>query len=84
MNEKQNNYVVTKEDSFECAIRLIGLGYNPVVLDFASGTNPGDGEESNKGVKKKVYVEEVIWDYCLKRKSIQYRQMDYITSRMCR
>lgn len=34
---------VTHEDSFECAIRLIKNKYNPVVLDFASGTNPGGG-----------------------------------------
>lgn len=41
---------VTKEDSFECAIRLINLGYNPCVLDFASGTNPGGGwRGNNKG-----------------------------------
>jgi len=34
---------VTNEDSFECTIRLINDGYRPVVLDFASGTNPGGG-----------------------------------------
>ena len=34
---------VAKEDSFECAIRMIGLKLKPVVLDFASGTNPGGG-----------------------------------------
>ena len=34
---------VTKKDSFESAIRLIELKYHPVVLDFASGTNPGGG-----------------------------------------
>lgn len=38
-----NKYEVTKEDSFDCAMRLISLGYNPVVLEFASGTNPGGG-----------------------------------------
>lgn len=36
-------FEVTKEDSFESVIRLINSGYNPVVLDFASGTNPGGG-----------------------------------------
>ena len=36
-------FEVTKEDSFECVIRLIKLGHNPVVLDFTSGTNPGGG-----------------------------------------
>ena len=40
-------YEVTKEDSFECAIRLINMGYNPCVLDFASGTNPGGGWRGN-------------------------------------
>lgn len=34
---------VTSEDTFECAIRLYNLGYKPVVLDFASGSNPGGG-----------------------------------------
>jgi uncharacterized protein (TIGR02452 family) len=34
---------VTTEDTFECAIRLIKQGYRPVVLDFASGSNPGGG-----------------------------------------
>lgn len=34
---------VTKEDTFECAIRLINLGYNPLVLSFSSSTNPGGG-----------------------------------------
>lgn len=37
------NFEVTKEDSFECCIRLLKSGHNPVVLDFASGTNPGGG-----------------------------------------
>lgn len=36
-------FEVTKEDSFECAMRLIKLGHKPVVLDFASGSNPGGG-----------------------------------------
>jgi hypothetical protein len=36
-------YEVTKEDSFDCAIRLIKLGYTPLVLSFSSGTNPGGG-----------------------------------------
>lgn len=40
MNKLKQNEV-TKEDSFECAIRLISLDYNPVVLDFASGSNLG-------------------------------------------
>lgn len=36
-------YEVTKEDTFDCAIRFIQLGYNPLILDFASGSNPGGG-----------------------------------------
>lgn len=40
-------HAVTKEDSFECAIRLIDEGFNPVVLDFASGTNPGGNWRGN-------------------------------------
>lgn len=34
---------VTKEDTFECAIRLVNTGYNPLVLSFSSSTNPGGG-----------------------------------------
>lgn len=34
---------VTKEDTFECAIRLINLGFNPLILSFSSSTNPGGG-----------------------------------------
>lgn len=43
MSETKTSFEVTREDSFEVAIRLINLGYHPVVLDFASGTNPGGG-----------------------------------------
>lgn len=32
---------VTNEDTFDCVIKLVKQGYNPVALDFASGTNPG-------------------------------------------
>lgn len=35
---------LTKEDTFECVIRLLEIGYKcPVALDFASGTNAGGG-----------------------------------------
>jgi hypothetical protein len=37
------HHEVTKEDTFECAIRLVKLGYNPLVLSFSSATNPGGG-----------------------------------------
>ncbi len=41
---------ITKEDSFECAVRLIDLNpkCKPLVLDFASGTNPGGGWRGNQ------------------------------------
>jgi uncharacterized protein (TIGR02452 family) len=39
---------VIQEDTFECVIRLITNGNNPVALDFASGTNPGGGWRSKK------------------------------------
>lgn len=48
MQQKNYVYEVTKEDTFDCAMRLISLGYNPVVLDFASGTNPGGGWRGNQ------------------------------------
>jgi hypothetical protein len=32
---------VTCEDTFDCIVRLVNAGYNPVALDFASGTTPG-------------------------------------------
>ena len=38
---QNENFEITHEDSFECCIRLVSLGLQPVVLDFASGTNPG-------------------------------------------
>lgn len=39
---------VTNEDTYECAQRLIGMGYGPVVLDFASSTNPGGSWRSKQ------------------------------------
>lgn len=40
---------VTKEDTFDCVVRMIREGYkNPVALDFASGTNPGGGWRSKQ------------------------------------
>jgi hypothetical protein len=52
-------YEVTKEDSFEFCIKLIKTGkYNPLILDFASSSNPG--EQNKQELRKKVYVEEVI------------------------
>jgi len=34
---------ITKEDTFDCVIRLVNEGYNVCALDFASGTNAGGG-----------------------------------------
>lgn len=39
---------ITTEDTFEAAIRLKSRGYNPVVLDFASATNPGGSWRSKQ------------------------------------
>lgn len=39
---------IFNEDTFEYVIRFIDLGYNPVALDFASGTNPGGGWRSKQ------------------------------------
>lgn len=40
---------VSKEDTFDCVIRLSSEKYKkPVILDFASGTNPGGGWRSAK------------------------------------
>ncbi len=39
---------VTQEDSFDCCLRLINLGFKPVVLDCASSTNPGGGWRGNQ------------------------------------
>jgi len=35
-------------DTFECVTQYIRLGYHPVALDFASGTNPGGGWRSKQ------------------------------------
>jgi hypothetical protein len=34
---------IVNEDSFQCAQRLVSLKYKPIVLDFASGSNPAKG-----------------------------------------
>jgi hypothetical protein len=40
---------VTKEDTFDCVIRLSKQGYkNPIALDFASGSNPGGSWRSKQ------------------------------------
>lgn len=39
---------VTQEDTFDCVVRLVGEGFRPVALDFASGTNPGGGWRQSK------------------------------------
>lgn len=40
---------VFKEDTFDCTVRLVGLGYKkPIVLDFASGSNPGGSWRSKQ------------------------------------
>jgi uncharacterized protein (TIGR02452 family) len=39
---------VVNKDTFECAIDLIKNKYNPVCLDFASGTNPGGSWRSKQ------------------------------------
>jgi hypothetical protein len=41
-------YSITCEDTFDCAERLVGLGFRPVILDFASGSNPGGGWRAPK------------------------------------
>ncbi|VBB18882.1 hypothetical protein YASMINEVIRUS_1414 [Yasminevirus sp. GU-2018] len=49
MSQKIINIMeITKEDSFECVMRLIREGHRPVVLDHASGTNPGGGWKPGK------------------------------------
>ena len=39
---------ITQEDTFEAVIRLVNNKYNPIALDFASGTNPGGGWRSQQ------------------------------------
>lgn len=66
---------VTTEDSFECAIRLIKHNYHPVILDFASGSNPGGGwRGQQRGTQEESLCRRSNLGLLLKKKSYPMKQ----------
>lgn len=43
-----DNQQVYQLDTFDCVTQLVKMGYKPVALDFASGTNPGGSWRSKQ------------------------------------